>query len=394
MQLRERDWGFDRTQRRRLARRYRPQVYSWAVARVLAGAAVWAWVALSGISEAWYGSFGRLEAPGWAVATLFLLSLYLVLTLWNLGWGYFGSYLPGRRYKLVTASRSQWLRDRVMSFFLTAPVFVGGGLLLHRFILASPQGWWLRWSIVWVVGTFALTYAFPVLILPLFYHTEQIEQSSLRRRLQALSRRAGFDVDHIYRVDLSRRTSQINAFVTGLGSTRRIMLADNLLQQSHPAEVEAVLAHELGHHRYRHVPASALRAAAFSVLIIWISARLIPNLAQIGGYGWPATPAVLPLVGLVWIIMRGVLTPVELAICRWTERQCDAYALDICSDPSAFAAAMVRVADANLADVEPSQLVHLLLFAHPPIADRILSARSKGAQPEKVRQIIEDDQTA
>ncbi len=382
-------WGFA-PHSRRLAQCYRPQVYRWTAARTAASGAVWVLAVFSGAFHTLHAFFAGMKAPGWIALSAFLLCIYILVALWNLVWQYAGSYLPGRRFGLITATPDQWLRDRFMSFALTAPVFVGGGLMLQQFMKARPHRWWVRWSLLWVVGSFVLIYAFPVLILPLFCNAEPLSEGSLRERLMALSETAGFDVRNICAVDLSRRTSAINAFVTGIGSTRKIMLADNLLKGAAPAEVEAILAHELGHHKLKHISASVVRTASLSVLVIWASARLTPPLADVAGYGWPPTGAILPLVGLLWVVMWGLLTPVVKAISRRAEKQCDDYALQVCSDPSAFAAAMVRAADSNLADIFPSRAVEVLLFSHPPVTARIAAARRRGAQPERTRSILRE----
>jgi STE24 endopeptidase len=214
----------------------------------------------------------------------------------------------------------------------------------------------------------AITYASPVVLDPLFNTFTPLKEGRTRSDVLELARRAGVDVGQVYEIDASRRTTAANAYVAGLGHTKRVVLYDNLLKDFTPAEVRLVVAHELGHARHRDVPRGLLYLAIVTPFGMFAIARLSERLAGRGAQG---TPAAVPAVVLSVALVASVLTVVSNQLSRLVERRADAFALELTDEPETQIAFQRRIAIKNVSDPDPPDWVTLLLATHPPTLERI-----------------------
>jgi STE24 endopeptidase len=224
----------------------------------------------------------------------------------------------------------------------------------------------------------ALGFAAPIVLEPLFNRFRALDDPALTGELRALAERAGVPVRDVLVADASRRTRRENGYVSGLGATRRIVLFDNLLDQSEPRQIRLVVAHELGHRRARHVERGTLLAmagAATVVLVLWGVLSWPALLGAIGASG-PGDPRVAPFLLLVVSVFEILGLPLGAALSRRWEREADRSSLALTRDPEAFESAHRRLARANLADLEPPRAVYALLFSHPTAPERIATARA------------------
>jgi STE24 endopeptidase len=221
-----------------------------------------------------------------------------------------------------------------------------------------------------------LTNVAPVLVLPLFYSVKPLDRESLRARLMAMAERAGARVLGAYEWGLSEKTKKANAALAGIGATRRILVSDTMLAEYSDEEIEVVLAHELAH----HVHGDIWKGIAFeSVLILagfYLAARVLAWLAPVAGLNGVADIAGLPLLVLTAGAVSLVMVPVAHAMSRAFERSADRFALSLTKNPSAFISAMKRLAAQNLAEDDPSKLVQILFYSHPPVRERISAAQT------------------
>jgi STE24 endopeptidase len=196
--------------------------------------------------------------------------------------------------------------------------------------------------------------------------------------LRALADRAGVPVREVLVADASRRTRKGNAYVSGLGRTRRVVVFDTLLARSSPEELAVVVAHELGHRRLRHVvrrTALGMAGAVASVAVLWALLRSGALLLAVGASG-AGDPPVVPFVLLAVTVLEIVAIPVGAALSRRWESAADRFSLDVTRDPPAFEAAHRHLAVANLIDLDPPGWVSRLLLTHPTPPERIASARA------------------
>jgi STE24 endopeptidase len=236
-----------------------------------------------------------------------------------------------------------------------------------------PDTWWIWASAAFTLVTTALATLAPVLILPLFFDPEPLgeEYEDLEARLIELAKSADTQVQGVYKLDMSRRTKSANAGLMGMGNTRRILLGDTLLEKFEPNEIEIILAHEIAHHVHGDIPRGILVQGAMNFLGLFLVHELLrwigPHMA-FAGFG---DPALLPLLGLTFSLGGLALMPLSNAYSRWRERRADSFALHLTQKAEAFADAMTRLANQNLAQADPPTWEELLFYSHPPLRKRL-----------------------
>jgi STE24 endopeptidase len=249
--------------------------------------------------------------------------------------------------------------------------------VLYFTVRQWPQHWWLiAWAIFMGLFVFLAQIA-PVVLLPLFYKFEPLEREELKERLVRLSERAGTRVRGVYEWKLSEKSKKANAALTGLGATRRIILADTLLNNYSDDEIEAVLAHELGHHVHKHIPKSILVQMGITFVGFW-AANLVLHYAveQQHMFETLSDFANLPLLVLVSTVLSFMLMPVLNAYSRFNERQADRYCFQSISSVAPFISSMNKLAEQNLAERTPSKWVEWFFHSHPAITKRVAAAES------------------
>jgi STE24 endopeptidase len=269
---------------------------------------------------------------------------------------------------LVTQGWLGWAGDVAKSEAIGAVIAGAGGGLLIFGMRRFGRRWWLPGAAVVVAFGVILTYASPVVLEPLFNDFKALPEGRTRTEVLELARRAGVDVGEVYEVDASRRTSAANAYVAGLGRTKRVVLYDNLLRDFTPAEVRLVVAHELGHVRHRDVPNGLLYLAIVAPFGMFAVARLGERLAPRGAAG---TPLALPAVTLAVALVAPAVTTVSNQLSRAVERRADAYALELTREPQTQIEFQRRIAIKNVSDPDPPAWVSFLLGTHPPTIERI-----------------------
>jgi STE24 endopeptidase len=269
---------------------------------------------------------------------------------------------------LVTQSWAGWAGDAAKSQAIGALMWGAGGALLMAGLRRFGPRWWIPGAAVIVAFGVAITYASPVVLDPLFNKFTPLEQGPLRSEILSLAKRAHVDVGQVYVVDASRRTTAANAYVNGLGHTKRVVLYDNLLKGFTPAEVRFVVAHELGHVRHRDVPRGLLYLALVAPFGMFAVARLGDALAGREDRGSPAgVPALLLAVAL----LAPLVTVLSNQLSRQVERSADAFGLELTHEPQAQIEFQRRIAVKNVADPDPPGWVQFVLGTHPTTGQRI-----------------------
>jgi STE24 endopeptidase len=310
---------------------------------------------------------------------VFLYLFFLLLISKALGFGldYYGFRLE-RKFQLSTQKFRAWLWDETKGF-LVGLVMAGIVVeLLYFMIRQSPQHWWLiTWALF--IGLFILLAQLaPVVLFPIFYKFEPLDNEDLRRRLVELGERAGTRVRGVYRWKLSEKSKKANAALTGLGSTRRVILADTLLDNYAPEEIEAVLAHELGHHVHRHILKSIFVQAGITLLGFWIANFVLHYAVDHHMFEELSDFANLPLLAITATVLSLLLMPALNAYSRYNERQADRYAFESIASVEPFISSMNKLAKQNLAERTPAKWIELLFHSHPAISRRVAAAEAWG----------------
>jgi len=318
------------------------------------------------------------------------LFIYLALLLGiskvlGMGLEYYGFRLE-RRFQLSNQKVGSWAWDEIKGFLLSLVLGSVVVELLYFTIRQWPQHWWiLAWALF--MGLFVLMAQLaPVVLFPIFYKFEPLEDEDLRRRLVVLSEQAGTRVRGVYRWKLSEKSKKANAALTGLGRTRRIILADTLLDNYTPEEIEAVLAHELGHHVHRHILKSIFVQAGITLVGFWAANWTLHYAVDQRWFLELSDFANLPLLALVSVVLSFLLMPALNAYSRFNERQADRYAFESTASVEPFISSMNKLAEQNLAERTPSPWVEWFFHSHPSISRRLAAAqqwgRAQGAHPQ------------
>jgi STE24 endopeptidase len=287
---------------------------------------------------------------------------------------YYGGHVLESRYGLSRQSLPRWLWRHAKRFTLTA---VFGGLLfvgLFAVIWLVGPWWWLVAAVAFFGVSVVLGQLAPVLILPLFYKIERLDDAELSQRLTRLAAGTGLSISGIYRMVLSDETAKANAMLAGLGRTRRVLMGDTLLESFTPEEIEVVFAHEIGHHVYRHIPKLILFGLVFGVAGFWLCDRALA--LWIGPeYAASSLPvSAAPMLMFVLTLFSLLLEPLQNALSRRFERQCDRYALARTMSKAAYLSAFGKLAVLNKDDPDPHPLEVFLFHSHPPITQRLAAA--------------------
>lgn len=312
----------------------------------------------------WLGDrvYDATAGPWWTRTIVFTVLVLAILELVRLPLAVWRGFVRERRWGFSTQTFGAWALD-VAKGFLVGSVLTTAALVA---LIGSTHVFPSWWPLVAAIGAcglvLLLVFVAPVLLEPIFNRFRPLEDRELAGALQALAERAGVPVREVLVADASRRTRKQNAYVSGMGGTRRVVVFDTLLGEAAQPELEVVVAHELGHRRHRDIAKGTLLAmvsATIAVLVAW----------AIG-----PTPRHIPLLLLVWGLLELASLPITAAFSRRLERRADRFALDITRDPGAFEAAFRRMAKANLADLDPPGIVYAFIFTHPTPVERLAAA--------------------
>jgi STE24 endopeptidase len=333
------------------------------------------------LAAGWSGTLRDLAERGASqnypyAVFLYVLMLTLISKVLGTPLDYYGFRLE-HRYNLSNQRLRSWLWDEFKGLLIGLGMATIVVELLYMLIRQTPQHWWV---IAWAVflGLFVLLAQLaPVVLFPIFYKFEPLENEELKRRLIVLGERAGTRVRGVYKWHLSEKSKKANAALTGLGATRRIILADTLLDNYSDDEIEAVLAHELGHHVHRHILKSIFVQAGITLFGFWLANDVLSYAVERRHmFETMHDFANLPLLILVSTVLSFLLMPALNAYSRFNERQADRYCFHSVASVEPFISSMNKLAEQNLAERTPSRWVEWLLHSHPAIGKRIATAET------------------
>ncbi len=370
-------WGFD-AERQVLARRFRTRRRRLAALR--SGVLLAFLVALfAGGSAALQGWTDGLALPSWAQATVFVAVLYAAGSVLSLPFAYVSAFRWEVEAGLSTTTARAWLADHGKAFALGLGATVVAGDVVLWLLAHVPSWWWLAAWAFGVVFGFAVGVLAPVLLVPLFFRSRPVRDEALRARIEALANSAGVPIVGVYELGASAKTRRSNAGVMGHGRTRRIVVTDTLLADYAREEVDAVLAHELGHERFRDPVTGFVYTASSSFLVAAVVGLLYASAFRTFGLASFAEPSALPVIALLGGLASAATGPPDLWWSRRRERRADRFALDVTRDPVSFARMIAKLHDKNLGVAHAKPWEIWLFYSHPPGRERVELARSFGA---------------
>jgi STE24 endopeptidase len=325
---------------------------------------------LLGVYDRWIHSLtGSLLWGG----LFFALILLYAETIIDIPFSLFRNFKIENRFGFNTMTARLWFGDLVKS--VTISTVMGSVVVLSvlSIIQASPVWWWFWvWAFLLIFSIFVM-YISPFIIEPLFFKFEPVRSEGLEDKVRGLMKRAGINVGRVFQVDASRRSRHSNAYFTGIGRVKRIVLFDTLIDQMTHEELLAVLAHEIGHWKKRHILKRIVltEVMAFSGLFLAYHLLNWDGLPKVIGLSTASLFARVVILGFLSSLVMFPLTPLFAALSRRDEREADRYAADLIGSPAAMASALVKLSRENLANLHPHPLYAKFHYSHPPIVERI-----------------------
>ena len=331
---------------------------------------------LFGWSEALKGWLERLTPNDWLLVILYVIIFGGILLIINLPLSFYQGFTLPHKYELSTQNLVGWISDLVKSMILGGIVGMIVLEIIYAVLREYPTMWWLWVAMILLVFNLILEYIAPTLLMPLFNKFVPLgeDHEALAERLMSLAQKSGTFVRGVFKFDMSRRTKQANAGLTGLGNTRRIIIGDTLLNDFTPDEIETVMAHELGHQVNKDIPSGILFGSLTTLVGLYLAAMGLNWGVEFFKFEGSADIAAFPLLVLVLGLYGLVTMPLENGFSRWREKRADEYALRLTHNGYAYASALKRLANQNLADTEPEAWVEWLLYSHPALGKRIAMA--------------------
>lgn len=351
--------------------RYTSDNFRFKFVRTGAGKMLFLLIIISGVLPWFDEKLANTEILSAGLIFFAVIGLGEMLT--GLPFDYYHSFVIEERYGFNTKTIKIWISDLVKGLLVMT---VLGGFLLSALLLMLKylgENWWIWAWAVFLCFQLLMTVLYPTLIAPLFNTFTPLEAGELKTGIKRLAQREGLDVEGIYQMDATRRTRHTNAYFSGLGKAKRIVLFDSLIQCHSQDEIISILAHEIGHLKKNHIKKQILINGFVSLLLFFLAAKLMTWEKMYESFGFSAMSGYvgLFLVGILWEPANFFLSPVGRAISRKFEREADFYSLGILKTAKPLVTALKKMAKENLSNLSPHPLYVFFNYSHPPLLERI-----------------------
>ncbi|HUU44588.1 MAG TPA: M48 family metallopeptidase [Acidobacteriota bacterium] len=324
----------------------------------------------------------RLARQRFAGMIIYLAMFIVLMGVMAFPFEYYLGFHLEHAYGLSHQSFGAWMGDQLkgLAVLLVLLTIVVG--ILYALLRRRPRTWWLWFGAASVPLLIILVILAPIVITPLFYDVTEMENTPLKAQILSLASASGIDESRVFVMDASKNTNRLNAYVTGLRGTKRIVLYDNLIAHMAPEEVLFVVGHEMGHYLKHHIWLGLGVAVMLIFIFGYLAHRLMGGIIHAHrkrlGFDRPSSFASLPLFYLAAIIFGFVFSPVQNAVSRSFERSADAFGMVMTGDGEAAARAFEKLADVNLSNPDPSLFIKLWRYDHPPLSERVRFVRAAG----------------
>jgi len=331
------------------------------------------------LQQAASGSF-----TGFYAACFFYMAvLYFFMYLVGLPLHFTSSFIVEHRFDLSTQSIFAWCKDELKSLALSLALWEACIIVFYFVLRTFPSLWWVIAALLWIFFSIVLARVLPVLLIPIFYKYSPVEEGPLKERILALAERCSLSLLNVYQIDFSKKTRKANAALVGMGKTKRVVLADTLVNEFSPAEAESVVAHEFGHSRYRHIWQLLFFSGAVTLLAFFLLFLSAHRIVEVTGASGLSDLYLFPVLMLLLFIFGLAILPAQNFFSRCLERQADRYAMDMTGDTDTFISVMRKLSEMNLAEEEPSLLKKIFMYDHPPVGERIRMAEEISRENKK-----------
>jgi STE24 endopeptidase len=357
-----------------LAKSYSHQKYTLSIIDTLYCLALLLVFLGSGLSLCLEGFLKSFGLPRYLLIAVYLLVISASYYLLDLPLNFYSSFTLEHKFNLSKQAPVSWWIDQLKSAIL-AYVFSVILILSFYWVLGKFNQWWLVISIFWIVFSVVLAKLAPVLIIPLFFKYKQLEDEVLHQRILNLAAKMQIKLMDVFEIDFSKKTLKANAAFTGMGKTKRVLLADTLKDKYTYDEVEVILAHEFAHYRLKHITKLIALNSLITLGLFYLIFKTATYALAVFKLNSLAQLSSLPLVFLYFIFFGVIAQPLEAWVSRKYEKEADKLALQVTGTPEAFISLMEKLAAQNLADRNPHPVIKFFFFTHPPTDERISIAK-------------------
>lgn len=343
----------------------------------ISGVYIAAWLVF-GWSEALKEWLNRSISNEWLLILAYIAILGGIMLIVNIPLTFYQGFSLPHRFELSTQKLGGWITDQIKGLLVGGIIGLVVLEIIYAVLRAYPTLWWLWAAGILLIFNVILANLAPTLLMPLFNKFTPLsdEHAELAERLLALAKSSGTYVRGVFKFDMSKRTRQANAGLTGLGNTRRIIIGDTLLDKFTADEIETVMAHELGHQVNKDIPLGIIFGSLTTLVGLYLASLGMNWGVKFFQFSSSADIAAFPLFAISLGLFGLVTMPLENGFSRWREKRADQYALKLTHNGKAYASALTRLANQNLSDAEPEAWVEWLLYSHPALGKRIAMAES------------------
>ena len=312
----------------------------------------------------------------WVSLWLYLVVFVIILQLVALPLSFYSGFIVDHKFSLSTQTLQGWIVDELKGLGVELVFVILAGSVLY-YLMGSLSLWWIAAAAIFAIFSIILSIILPFVILPIFYKVSPLSDIDLREDLLRMSNKFGArNVDRVLVADESRRSIRANAFFSGVGKSRSIVLFDTLLSNFTHREITTVVAHELGHYVNKDIWTEALVSGVLIIPPFYVADYVLRS--AVAAFSLPnvTDPAGIPLIFAVLIGISFILQPISNWLSRIVETKADEFALKAADDSEAQASAERRLADLSLSVDSPSRLVELIFYTHPPSSKRVQLAEN------------------
>ncbi len=332
---------------------------------------IFLYIILSGILPWLAESLARMNFL--IAGLIFFAVIGLIEVLMGLPFDYYHSFVIEDRYGFNTKTLKIWLSDlaKSMLVLIILGTFIVSALLLM--VTYAGQNWWIWAWVIFLLFQLIMTILYPTVIAPLFNRFTSLEDSELKDGIKRLAKTEGIDIKGIYQMDATRRTRHTNAYFSGMGKAKRIVLFDSLIRSHGQDEILAILAHEIGHLKKNHIKKQLIVVSVVSLFLFFLASKLLTWEVMYNSFGFSNMSCYvgLFLVGILWEPATFFMSPIGMAISRKFEREADFYSLGIIKTAKPLSTALKKMAKENLSNLNPHPLYVFFNYSHPPLLERI-----------------------
>ncbi len=306
--------------------------------------------------------------------TIYFIIFSLIYYIFSFPLNFYSSYILEHKFSLSNQNFLDWTKDE---FKRNAISFIISLLMIHGFYLLLRKSgalWWAWTALAWIVFNIIFAKIFPIFVIPLFYKYSELNNINLKKRIKDLASKASVKLIDVFQINLSSKTKKANAALVGMGKSRRVIIADNLINDFSEDEIETVCAHEFAHHKLFHIWKIIFIFGAFSLTGFYALNFLICKIITKLGASALYDIKIFPMILLILFIFTIFIKPIQNAYSRMLEKEADRFALDLTNNPAAFISLMKKLSKMNLSDENPPKIIKYILYDHPPISERIKMA--------------------